>query len=220
MNSNLAFSTFNFLDAFFEPFIPREGEPPIADDKLLAVAKLIEPWFLFALVWAVGGTCDGDGRKKFSDFIRAKIVNEKLATRFPADDLVYDYRFDDAGASNTRAKGDDDDDDDDKKRRKMGWIGWMDDLPEFSVDLTTTRFADVIVPTTDTVRLSAIIELLLVNGKKVLCVGPTGTGKSLTVSAKLLRKMPKEYLSDFLTFSARTSANQTQDIIDSKLDKR
>ena len=53
-----------------------------------------------------------------------------------------------------------------------------------------------------------------------MCVGPTGTGKSLTISDKLLKKMPKEYLSHFVTFSARTSANQTQDIIDSKLDKR
>lgn len=54
----------------------------------------------------------------------------------------------------------------------------------------------------------------------MLCIGPTGTGKTLTVSNKLLRNLPLEYISHFLTFSARTSANQTQDLIDSKLDKR
>lgn len=55
---------------------------------------------------------------------------------------------------------------------------------------------------------------------QVLCVGPTGTGKTLTISDKLLKNLPLEYITHFLTFSARTSANQTQDLIDSKLDKR
>lgn len=55
---------------------------------------------------------------------------------------------------------------------------------------------------------------------QVMCVGPTGSGKTLCVANKLLNYMPKEFLSHFLNFSARTSANQTQDIIDSKLDKR
>lgn len=55
---------------------------------------------------------------------------------------------------------------------------------------------------------------------QVLCIGPTGTGKTLTISDKLLKNLPLEYISHFLIFSARTSANQTQDLIDSKLDKR
>ena len=55
---------------------------------------------------------------------------------------------------------------------------------------------------------------------QVLCVGDTGTGKTLTIADKLLKGMPKDYISNFMTFSARTSANQTQDLIDSKLDKR
>ena len=55
---------------------------------------------------------------------------------------------------------------------------------------------------------------------QVMCVGPTGTGKTLTISDKLTRYMPKEYIPDFIVFSAKTSANQTQDLIDGKLDKR
>lgn len=53
-----------------------------------------------------------------------------------------------------------------------------------------------------------------------MCIGPTGTGKTLTISDKLTRYMPKEYIPDFIVFSAKTSANQTQDLIDGKLDKR
>ena len=55
---------------------------------------------------------------------------------------------------------------------------------------------------------------------QVLCVGPTGTGKTLTTADKLLKGMPSEFVAHLISFSARTSANQTQDIIDSKLDKR
>ncbi len=55
---------------------------------------------------------------------------------------------------------------------------------------------------------------------QVLCVGPTGTGKTLTIANKLSRSMPKDYIPEFITFSAKTSANQTQDLIDGKLDKR
>ena len=54
---------------------------------------------------------------------------------------------------------------------------------------------------------------------QVLCVGPIGMGKTLTTTDKLLKGMSHDY-SHFIAFSARTSANHTQDIIDSKLDKR
>ena len=51
-------------------------------------------------------------------------------------------------------------------------------------------------------------------------MGPTGSGKTLCIGNRLLTGMPNEYVSNFITFSARTSANQTQDMIDGKLDKR
>ena len=35
--------------------------------------QLIEPWFIFALIWSVGATCDGSGRKKFDTFLREKM---------------------------------------------------------------------------------------------------------------------------------------------------
>ena len=71
------------------------------------------------------------------------------------------------------------------------------------------------VPTTMFSPLSSMISLT-----QVLCIGPTGTGKTLTIADKLTKAMPKDFIPDFIVFSAKTSSNQTQDLIDSKLDKR
>jgi dynein heavy chain, axonemal len=58
-------------------------------------------------------------------------------------------------------------------------------------------------------------------GKHVLLSGPTGTGKTSTVNAHLQGGLAGDaYVPLCLTFSAQTSANQTQDLIDSKCEKR
>lgn len=62
----------------------------------------------------------------------------------------------------------------------------------------------------DNVRNAEMIGVLLYNENNVLCVGPTGTGKTLTIIKKLSRNMHKKFICDFITFSARTTANQTQ----------
>ncbi|XP_074200861.1 dynein axonemal heavy chain 1 isoform X9 [Camelus bactrianus] len=105
------------------------------------------------------------------------------------------------------------------KLTEVAWVKWMDSSASFTM-MPDTSYCDIIVPTMDTVQMSYLLDMLLTNHKPVLCIGPTGTGKTLTISNKLLKNLPLEYVSHFLTFSARTSANQTQDLIDSKLDKR
>jgi dynein heavy chain, axonemal len=51
-------------------------------------------------------------------------------------------------------------------------------------------------------------------------VGPTGTGKSVYIQNVLLNVLPKEsYMTIECGFSAQTSCNQVQDIVDIRLDK-
>uniref|UniRef100_A0A803YA76 Dynein axonemal heavy chain 1 n=1 Tax=Meleagris gallopavo TaxID=9103 RepID=A0A803YA76_MELGA len=102
---------------------------------------------------------------------------------------------------------------------QVHWEKWLDPTAKFTM-VPDTNYCDIIVPTVNTVRMAHLLELLLINCRPVLCIGPTGTGKTLTITDKLLKSLPLKYVSHFLTFSAHTSANQTQDLIDSKLEKR
>ncbi|GAA6221830.1 dynein heavy chain 1, axonemal-like [Lates japonicus] len=212
LDSNLACSLLKLMDCFFNPFDIKEGERPPPQKKLDRLKELIEPWFFFSLVWSVGATGDAASCQRFSAWIKNKMAEEKIQLCFPEEGLVYDYRLDDAGISNLE-------DEEEDEERKVQWVSWMK-YAKSVVITPETNYADIIIPTADTVRMSFLMDMLLTNKKPVLCVGPTGTGKTLTMSDKLLKNMSAEFITHFLMFSARTSANQTQDYIDSKLDKR
>ncbi|XP_030585284.1 LOW QUALITY PROTEIN: dynein heavy chain 1, axonemal-like [Archocentrus centrarchus] len=211
LDSSLTCSLLKLLDCFFSPFHVKESGRPPPQKKLNRLKELIEPWFFFSLVWSVGATGDAASCQRFSAWLRNKMAEEKIMLCFPEEGLVHDYRLDD-GISNQ-------DDDEEDEEGKVQWVSWMK-YAESVVITPETNYSDIIVPTANTVRMSFLLDMLLTNKKPVLCIGPTGTGKTLTVSDKLLKNMPAEYITHFLIFSARTSANQTQDYIDSKLDKR
>ena len=62
---------------FPSPQSPLQGET-ISPERLKAVARLIEPWFLFALMGSVGATFDGDSHKKFDHYLKERISEEKV----------------------------------------------------------------------------------------------------------------------------------------------
>uniref|UniRef100_A0A8D2L0F3 Dynein axonemal heavy chain 12 n=1 Tax=Varanus komodoensis TaxID=61221 RepID=A0A8D2L0F3_VARKO len=175
------------------------------------INKWIMGCFAFSLVWSIGGTCDSDGRVLFDSFMR-DIVTGKLDEHpvpasvgkwdhpFEEKGLVYDYMFE--------LKG------------KGRWAHWNEAIKTANFD-KTVKIQDIIVPTMDTVRYTYLMDLCIRYGKPLLFVGPTGTGKSVYVKDKLMNHLEKEhYFPFFVNFSARTSANQTQNIIMARLDKR
>ncbi len=150
------------------------------------------------MIWSIGATTDTDGRKRFDEYLRLEMRSFDTRVEFPDDGLVYDYSFD--------------------KERKS-WLGWMKTIPEYQIN-PSLSYSEIIIPTIDSVRYTFLLELLLKRGKHVLCVGPTGTAKTVTVMEKLTKGMNPETTPIFINFSARTSQNQTQDILDGKFDKR
>ena len=122
-------------------------------------------------------------------------------TMMPSFGLVYDYKF--------------------IKEGKGKWRPWTDDLQDLPPIPADVAVNQLIIPTVETIRYFYLFKQLICNQKPVLLVGPTGTGKSVYIMDFLLKKNnPQVYKPLFVTFSAQTTANQTQEIIMSKLDKR
>ena len=78
-------------------------------------------------------------------------------------------------------------------------------------------YHEIAIPTKDSARNLYLCKLLITNNFHILTLGPTGTGKSLNCSEMLTKGLSDTYQYIALAFSAQTSANQTQDTIDSKM---
>jgi len=194
VDNNLCQSLMRILDCFFADFIESETNKVTKED-IEDFAESTEHLFVFALTWSVGCTTNLEGREKFDKKLRS-IVNPKL--NIPDDGYIYDYMW------NTKTKE---------------WVVWTNTRPEFSVD-AKLAYSEIVVPTFDSIRMQYLTKLLLLNKKHCLCPGPTGTGKTVNIQIMLQTMMPEEYQYIPITFSAQTSANQTQDGLDEKFEKR
>ncbi|KAG7500858.1 dynein heavy chain 3, axonemal [Solea senegalensis] len=169
--------------------------------------------FLFSAVWSLGGTITGDSRKKFDVFYRNLVIGKngnhkrpksftlKKKNMFPESGSVYDFYL--------------------HKKGQGEWNVWTDLITkEESAIAPGANVSDLIIPTMETARQLYFLHTYLSHEIPMLFVGPTGTGKSV-INNSFLEMLPKEqYTPNCINFSARTSANQTQDIIMAKLDRR
>uniref|UniRef100_A0A669PGZ3 Dynein axonemal heavy chain 12 n=1 Tax=Phasianus colchicus TaxID=9054 RepID=A0A669PGZ3_PHACC len=180
--------------------------------RLLLVVLTLQGSFAFATVWSIGGTCDSDSRIIFDTFLRETLAGKsetnpvpqvvgKWECPFEEKGLVYDYVYEMKGRGR--------------------WVHWNGFIKNIDYSGKNVKIQDIIVPTMDTVRYTYLMELFITHGKPLLLVGPTGTGKSVYIKDKLMNNLDEErYFPFFINFSARTSANQTQNIIMARLDKR
>lgn len=153
---------------------------------------MIEKCFVYALVWSVGASLDDESRKKFDAFVR------DLDSSVPTKDTVYEYFVD---------------------AKTRDWCLWESKLAAYKPDLENTPFFRIVVPTVDTTRTKSVALCLASMQSHVLIVGRVGVGKSM-VAAKCLEELPDGYASCVVNFSAQTSSNSLQDVIEGKLEKR
>uniref|UniRef100_A0A6I8NZX5 Dynein axonemal heavy chain 3 n=1 Tax=Ornithorhynchus anatinus TaxID=9258 RepID=A0A6I8NZX5_ORNAN len=184
--------------------------------------------FLFAVVWTVGGTINSDSRKKFDVFFRNLLLGMDDSNPRPKSvKLTKNNIFPERGTFGSSSSycscvafthyfsplcgGE----------NHGQWNTWTDYITKEEETIPPgTKVSELIIPTMETARQTFFLNVYLKHEVPALFVGPTGTGKS-AITNNFLFHLPKaKYMPNCINFSARTSANQTQDIIMSKLDRR
>uniref|UniRef100_A0A8C9VXT2 Dynein axonemal heavy chain 12 n=1 Tax=Scleropages formosus TaxID=113540 RepID=A0A8C9VXT2_SCLFO len=156
--------------------------------------------FAFSIVWSVGGSCDTDSRFKFDNFLREILSGRSEKHPIPSSMGKWDCAFSEKG---------------------LVYDYFYEAIKSTSLGDSKTKVQDIIVPTIDTIRYTYLMDICIQHEIPLLFVGPTGTGKSVYVKEKLMNNLDKDiYIPFFINFSARTSANQIQNIIMARLDKR
>ncbi|KAM3849660.1 dynein axonemal heavy chain 7 [Diretmus argenteus] len=217
-DTNLVKSLMNLMDCMMDEF---GDEAKMKNMSERDICSWLEGIFVFCLVWSVGASCDESGRVKFDAVVREVVDGplseetrvrhrisatvepppKQLTVPLPSAGTLYQYRFIKEGPGR--------------------WEPWTHQLEAATPIGKDAQFNEIIVPTENTVRYTALMELLLTHQKPTVFIGPTGTGKSIYIIDFLLNRLQKDVYSPlFINFSAQTTAAQTQTIIMSKLDKR
>ncbi|CCW70441.1 unnamed protein product [Phytomonas sp. Hart1] len=201
-DSTAVSSFIKLFDSFLRTFDITQATEKSKEPRL--VLMRIEGWFLFSLVWSVGGCLLNEDRQRFSDMLH-RLIEEKLSqykftiTLFEKNTLFYDMKFED---------GD-----------EVKFVDWMTVVPELVIS-KETEYQDIIVPTSETSKYTFLMQRMISSIHPALLVGDTGTGKTIMMKS-LLKSIPGEmYSLNMIQLSAQTSSSYLQRLIDDSCEKR
>ena len=161
--------------------------------------ELLERYFVFAVVWAFGGPLPSDGRIDYRLQFSTWWRKENAAVHIGETDTVFDFYVD--------------------ATEKYEFRPWSALVKKYQPD-PDVPLGSVTVQTSETVRMTRLMNLLVDRGKPVIMVGTAGTGKTNLMLSKLHSLDATTTIFRVISFNARTSSAGLQSIMEQSLEKR
>jgi len=167
-------------------------------------SDVIENLFLFCVMWAFGGPMvvdkGGDFRKFFSENF-----STTFGQKFPKEKTCFDYVY---------------------SVQDNVFVDWVTKVPTYvpipvGGDPGETPFSQLFVPTSDTVRLRHLMDLLARKGRYCMLVG-SGSGKT-SIIKQYLQSLDKDvdgFLTTTINLSYYTDSKRLQSSLELPIDKR
>uniref|UniRef100_A0A8C4MVE0 Dynein axonemal heavy chain 11 n=1 Tax=Equus asinus asinus TaxID=83772 RepID=A0A8C4MVE0_EQUAS len=159
--------------------------------------EVYEVYFVFACIWAFGGTLLQDQLSGYQADFSRWWHKEMKAVKFPSQGTIFDYYLD-------------------HKTKKF--LPWADKIPKFTMD-PDVPLQVVLVHTSETTRLRYFVELLLEKGQPLMLVGNAGVGKTVFVG-DILASLSEDYVVSRIPFNYYTTSAALQRILEKPLEKK
>ncbi|XP_039718441.1 dynein axonemal heavy chain 11 isoform X2 [Pteropus medius] len=159
--------------------------------------EVYEVYFVFACIWAFGGTLLQDQISAYQAEFSRWWHKEMKAVKFPSQGTIFDYYLD-------------------HKTKKF--LPWADKIPKFTMD-PDIPLQRVLVHTSETTRLRYFVKLLLEKGQPLMLVGNAGVGKTVFVG-DTLASLPEDYVVSRVPFNYYTTSAALQRILEKPLEKK
>ncbi|NWU90022.1 DYH9 protein, partial [Upupa epops] len=160
--------------------------------------ELYELYFVFAAIWAFGGSTFQDQLVDYRVEFSRWWVREFKTIKFPSQGTVFDFYID-------------------PETKKFE--PWSKLIPQFEFD-PEMPLQTCLVPTTETVRVRYFMDRLLERQHPVMLVGNAGTGKSVLVGDKLSSLDTDVYVVKKVPFNYYTTSAMLQGVLEKPLDKK
>jgi dynein heavy chain, axonemal len=169
---------------------------PSVQNKTILSDSHMERVFIYSLCWSLGALLELEDRKKFNEHLSGL-----AGPMFPnvGSDTVFEYFVDDAGE----------------------WAHWKERVVpwQYPTDKDPS-FAELLIPTLDSIRYEAQLKMLVPAQKPVLFTGAPGVSKTATLMQYIQALNSDEWLRKTVPFSFVTTPEIFQRTLESCVEKR